>query len=270
MADVYPEAEILNARLRADTGPLRNDFFVSRKGCGKGSGDAPRAIKAIALSRLAGANGFIKHVKGDLYQLEVAYQKINFVFRTTTSLDVRRRQSPWFNVSSREAAMWIDANVQVVVLHVTGDPATDSYEFRTFVVPPKLFGDIEKHEVKESESVPSALFEVEYNTTTAPILVNRVAKQRPSSAIPLATAEPIVLSGEEAKFLTEGYSVEVIEDPSVGGRFEGLEVLIDPGTASDQEVAGVLSRISHIYELMGGSGVSFTLADARNLAGVEA
>lgn len=270
MSDVFPEAEILDVRLRAEPGELQTDFFVSRKGCGKGSGEAPRAIKTIALSRLAGANGKIKHVRGDLYQLEVAATPIYFVFRTTTSLNVRRKQSPWFNVSSREAKNWIEGNVQVVVLHVTGDPSTQDYEFRTFVVPPKFFDNIDAHETKESEAVPSALFEIEYLKMPAPMLINRVAKSRPSFLLPLSNASPISLTSVESAFLTQGYSAESIEDPTVGGRFEGLEILIDPGSATDEEVAEVLSRFSYIYELVGGSGIDFRLADARSLAEVLA
>ncbi len=45
-----------------------------------------------------------------------------------------------------------------------------------------------------------------------------------------------------------------------------LELLIDPGSASAQEIADLLLAISDLYRLAGGSGIKFTLVETREPA----
>ena len=42
-------------------------------------------------------------------------------------------------------------------------------------------------------------------------------------------------------------------------RFPALNILIDPGTAPNEEIASVLADLSRIYRRMGGSGITFKL-----------
>jgi hypothetical protein len=45
---------------------------------------------------------------------------------------------------------------------------------------------------------------------------------------------------------------------------EPLTLLIDPGTASPEEIGELLAEISALYRMLGGSGINFTLTDVRS------
>ena len=49
-----------------------------------------------------------------------------------------------------------------------------------------------------------------------------------------------------------------------------LNVLIDPGSASSEEIAELLVEISTLYRMMGGSGLKFTRGETRQPAAVGA
>lgn len=44
-----------------------------------------------------------------------------------------------------------------------------------------------------------------------------------------------------------------------------MELLVDPGTASTEEIGELLFELSTLYRMIGGSGVSFTMTDVREL-----
>jgi DNA-binding CsgD family transcriptional regulator len=44
---------------------------------------------------------------------------------------------------------------------------------------------------------------------------------------------------------------------------ETLDLYIDPGTASAEEIAELLMEFSALYEMLGGSGITFTIADVK-------
>jgi DNA-binding CsgD family transcriptional regulator len=44
---------------------------------------------------------------------------------------------------------------------------------------------------------------------------------------------------------------------------ETLDLYIDPGTASAEEIAELLTEFSALYEMLGGSGITFTIADVK-------
>lgn len=48
-----------------------------------------------------------------------------------------------------------------------------------------------------------------------------------------------------------------------------LELVIDAGTASDQQIADVLSDLSLLYRAVGGSGINFTLSGVYELSEIE-
>ena len=48
-------------------------------------------------------------------------------------------------------------------------------------------------------------------------------------------------------------------------RFEDIEITIDKGDATDNEVADILAEISIIYRMTGGSGINFELAEMLQL-----
>lgn len=47
------------------------------------------------------------------------------------------------------------------------------------------------------------------------------------------------------------------------GKFTQASLLIDPGSASAEEIAEYLSELSKLYRMMGGSGIRFTQAESR-------
>jgi hypothetical protein len=77
------------------------------------------------------------------------------------------------------------------------------------------------------------------------------------------------LTPAEAEFIETGYKAEQLIDRTQGGTLKPLTVLVNPGTASPEQVAELLTELSLLYRMLGGSGISFEMTDTRALAGVS-
>ena len=65
---------------------------------------------------------------------------------------------------------------------------------------------------------------------------------------------------EMRKVLDEG-EAETSGDAAAYVEFEPGELLLDPGSATPEEIAGLFSAASTIYEMIGGKGLKFTVED---------
>jgi len=238
---------------------------VSYKGVGRSSGDAPRVVKAILLSRLVAAVGRdnVHHVGGDTYK--VGTRRV--AFRVTST--PHRTSLPWFNISAREVKEWRESDTAIVVVGVYPLKKRHHYTGIITVLPAEAFGDVAASPTKSSEKQPSALFEIKYVRPDGFVLINSTAKRSvPFDAISGAQLTKFELSKAEARFLTTGYETVREPDPTAGGRIKPLKLLVDPGTAGADEIAELLVEMSKLYRMIGGSGITFALTDVRKPLGV--
>jgi hypothetical protein len=164
MATQFSKSARLVEALMKTPPALVKGFKVTRKGCGRGSGDAPRALKTVILSRLLQAlDADISSEGGDLYSVLIDASRhsipntVPITFRVTTARRLQETGRPWFNVSSDEVRAWTDQGRKILVAQCLRRGG--SCEVHCFVLEPEQFGQIEAHNVKKSESVPTALFE---------------------------------------------------------------------------------------------------------------
>jgi hypothetical protein len=240
---------------------------VSYKGVGRSSGDAPRVVKAILLSRLIAALGRdqVSHVGGDSYSTGTR----QIAFRVTST--PHRTSLPWFNISAREVEQWRENNTAIVVVGIY--PLKKRYHYTGIIaiLPAEAFGDVAASPTKASEKQPSALFEIKDVRPGGIVLVNSTAKWSVRlDDIPGALLTKFNLSRAEARFLTAGYETVREPDPTSGGRIKPLKLLVDPGTAETDDIATFLSELSKLYRMVGGSGITFALTDIRKPSGVPA
>ena len=256
--------------LKVPARKLAMSFRVSRKGCGRGSGEAPRALKLILLNRLLAANPSctIRHEGGDSYRITGAGRDCAFTFRISTAKRLSETGRPWFNVSARELENWKLVNRQLIIAECKS--SGESLVARAYVIPPTAFEDISRYATKLSEVVPSALFEVQQDEAGF-YLYNLTAKEAyPKVRIPSDATVELALTPSEQDLLKIAYEDMRERDRTVGGDFEPLVVTVDPGRAPPEEIAAYLAEISHFYHLLGGSGVQFVMVDSREPARVLA
>jgi hypothetical protein len=265
--------------LAAGAQTLHRTFPVTRKGCGRGSGEAPRALKLILLNRLAGGDPklrLVEHQGGDSYHVAERHGTssgplyvIPFTFRVTTAKRLAETGRPWFNVSAREIEKW-KAERRHLIIAECKISETGERVVRVYVVNPDSFVDISRFETKSSELLPSALFEVQHDEEGF-YLFNLTAKNAyPKLRIPHNAVVEMNLSPAEKSLLQTAYDDVRERDRTVGGDFEPLVITVDPGTAPPQEIAEYLIEVSRLYSLVGGSGVQFALVDSREPARVIA
>ena len=243
---------------------LPSSIPVTYKGVGRSSGDAARAVKAILLNRLVARFGrsAVVHANGDSYS--VAGRIITF--RVTAS--AHRAGLPWFNVSSREVREWKKHHAIVIVIGIRPLESHAAYDGLISLLRPEFFGDIESVPTKASEKNPSALFEIRRNQDGYELLNSSAVGVAAPTDVPRQLQHPVHLSSEESRFLTAAYEYKREPDPIGTGRLRPLTLLIDPGEASNEELAELLSEISKLYRMVGGSGISFKMTDSRRPAEV--
>jgi ATP-dependent Clp protease ATP-binding subunit ClpC len=69
-------------------------------------------------------------------------------------------------------------------------------------------------------------------------------------------------SAEEAELRDASWSSRSVHRET-GGTVQPLTLLIDPGTATPSDLATLFTELSTLYRMLGGSGVTFKLIDAR-------
>lgn len=252
--------------VRAASSPADNvatDFRVTRKGCGRGSGEAPRALKTIILSRLRqnGAFDNVEHIGGDKYRVSGIGHDLQFVFRTTTASRYSETGRPWFNMSATEIASLRKENTLVLVCAAALGPDKSLTNLEVSAFDPNQVDDFSLFRVKPSEPKPTAVFELK-DIDDGKYLVNLTAREMIPPSGPLVS-EVSFFSQSEAGFLVDGYGTKHPEDRTSGGKFKPITVLCEPGDAPDEEIADFLAEVSVLYRMISGSGISFELTDAR-------
>ena len=278
-------AELLNEferRLEEGPGRINRSFKVSRKGCGRGSGEAPRALKLLLLNRLSNGEPLnINHEGGDSYKLVIDNEVIAFTFRVTTSQRLSETGRPWFNASAAEIEAWRADRRLLLVAECRREPVTamsinppslisiQPYRVRVYIIDPSKFAEVSSYQTKPSEARPTALFEIRFDSDGY-YLFNLTAKDEYPTIRPERVVDEILLSNDESELLSTAYETKWEQGPAGGGKFEPLMATIDPGAAPTEEIAELLAAMSHLYRLLGGSGISFEMTDSRTPALVTA
>lgn len=115
----------------------------------------------------------------------------------------------------------------------------------------------EEHQRMITVRLPLSLQEViadEANRFSSPI--NRIAKTKITRLLELSLDKSRALFSNVRKVNRRGRNAGA-------SNLVPLSFVLDPGTASAEEIAELLSEFSTLYKLVGGRGIQFTVTDAR-------
>ncbi len=109
-------------------------------------------------------------------------------------------------------------------------------------------------EIKRNHTIPRKL------VTTLSSMLDPAPSRRPTAAEIYRSLADFTRNAD-LRGLLEKLSNEL--DPLQPSREMRLEFLLDPGSASSEEIAELLYEMSKLYRLAGGRGIQFSITDAR-------
>ena len=92
------------------------------------------------------------------------------------------------------------------------------------------------------------------------------AKQQGANTTDIKVSEHYLVKGRHGKGWTKERLAWFWSSDAAQRWIQPLELLIEPGTATAEEIGELLAEISKLYQMMGGSGINFTVIDSREPA----